>query len=129
MPVETSLLPGTVSHSLSILDLVGQADLIVKIVLLILLLAWFWARAWAAARRSEERGLCRGHARMAAERRQGAARHPQYARQPAAAHRAGDECHGRPRNGARRTVHGLSRHGRLNRAVCRAVRYGLGHHG
>src|SRR5215468_12461132 len=45
MPVETSQLPGTVSHSLSILDLVGQADLIVKIVLLILLLASFWS--WA----------------------------------------------------------------------------------
>ena len=45
MPVETSQLPGTVSHSLSILDLVGQADLIVKLVLLILLLASFWS--WA----------------------------------------------------------------------------------
>ncbi|MBV8779638.1 MAG: protein TolQ [Alphaproteobacteria bacterium] len=45
MPVETSHLPGTVSHSLSILDLVGQADLIVKLVLLILLLASFWS--WA----------------------------------------------------------------------------------
>ena len=45
MPVETSQLPGTVSHSLSILDLVGQADLIVKCVLLLLLLAAFWS--WA----------------------------------------------------------------------------------
>src|SRR5579885_970426 len=45
MPVETSQLSGTVSHSLSILDLVGQADLIVKCVLLILLLASFWS--WA----------------------------------------------------------------------------------
>jgi biopolymer transport protein TolQ len=45
MPVETSQLPGTVSHSLSILDLVGQADLIVKCVLLLLLLASFWS--WA----------------------------------------------------------------------------------
>lgn len=45
MPVETSQLPGTVSHSLSILDLVGQADLIVKLVLLILILASFWS--WA----------------------------------------------------------------------------------
>jgi biopolymer transport protein TolQ len=45
MPVETSQLSGTVSHSLSILDLVGQADLIVKCVLLLLLLASFWS--WA----------------------------------------------------------------------------------
>jgi biopolymer transport protein TolQ len=45
MPVETSQLPGTVSHSLSIFDLVGQADLIVKCVLLLLLLASFWS--WA----------------------------------------------------------------------------------
>jgi biopolymer transport protein TolQ len=45
MPVETAQLPGTVSHSLSILDLVGQADIIVKLVLLILLLASFWS--WA----------------------------------------------------------------------------------
>jgi len=45
MPVETSQLPGTVSHSLSIIDLVGQADLIVKCVLLLLLLASFWS--WA----------------------------------------------------------------------------------
>ena len=45
MPVETSQLPGAVSHSLSILDLVGQADIIVKLVLLLLLLASFWS--WA----------------------------------------------------------------------------------
>jgi len=45
MPVETSQLSGTVSHSLSILDLVGQADLIVKCVLLLLVLASFWS--WA----------------------------------------------------------------------------------
>ena len=45
MPVETSQLPGAVSHSLSILDLVGQADIVVKLVLLILLLASFWS--WA----------------------------------------------------------------------------------
>src|ERR1700734_1844053 len=44
-PVETSQLPGAVSHSLSILDLVGQADIIVKLVLLILVLASFWS--WA----------------------------------------------------------------------------------
>jgi biopolymer transport protein TolQ len=41
MPVETSQLPGTVSHSLSILDLVGQADIIVKLVLLLLVVASF----------------------------------------------------------------------------------------
>jgi biopolymer transport protein TolQ len=45
MPVDTSQLPGTVTHSLSIIDLVGQADLIVKCVLLLLLLASFWS--WA----------------------------------------------------------------------------------
>jgi biopolymer transport protein TolQ len=45
MPVDTSQLPGTVSHSLSILDLVGQADIIVKLVLLLLLCASFWS--WA----------------------------------------------------------------------------------
>src|SRR5258708_36854337 len=45
MPVETSQLSGTVSHSLSIFDLVGQADIVVKLVLLILLLASFWS--WA----------------------------------------------------------------------------------
>jgi biopolymer transport protein TolQ len=45
MPVETSQLAGTVTHSLSIIDLVGQADIIVKIVLLLLLLASFWS--WA----------------------------------------------------------------------------------
>jgi len=44
-PLETAQLPGTVSHSLSIIDLVGQADIIVKLVLLILLLASFWS--WA----------------------------------------------------------------------------------
>ena len=44
-PLETAQLPGTVSHSLSILDLVGQADIIVKLVLLILVLASFWS--WA----------------------------------------------------------------------------------
>jgi biopolymer transport protein TolQ len=44
-PLETTQLPGTVSHSLSILDLVGQADIIVKLVLLLLLLASFWS--WA----------------------------------------------------------------------------------
>src|SRR6185437_17129827 len=45
MPVESTQLAGTVSHSLSIIDLVGQADLIVKLVLLMLLLASFWS--WA----------------------------------------------------------------------------------
>ncbi|HYM74166.1 MAG TPA: Tol-Pal system subunit TolQ, partial [Stellaceae bacterium] len=45
MPVETTQLSGSVSHSLSIIDLVGQADIIVKLVLLILLLASFWS--WA----------------------------------------------------------------------------------
>ena len=45
MPVETSQLPGAVSHSLSILDLVGQADIIVKLVLLLLVVASFWS--WA----------------------------------------------------------------------------------
>ena len=45
MPVETSQLPGAVSHSLSIVDLVGQADIIVKLVLVLLLLASFWS--WA----------------------------------------------------------------------------------
>ncbi len=44
-PVDTTQLSGTVSHSLSILDLVGQADLIVKLVLLLLVLASFWS--WA----------------------------------------------------------------------------------
>src|ERR1700686_4497484 len=44
-PLETTQLPGTVSHSLSILDLVGQADIVVKLVLLILLAASFWS--WA----------------------------------------------------------------------------------
>ena len=41
------------------------------------------------------RGLRRGDARMAAQRRQGPARHRRHARQPAAAHRAGDERHRR----------------------------------
>src|SRR5665213_3590876 len=45
MPVETAQLPGTVSHSLSIIDLVGQSDIIVKLVLLLLLAASFWS--WA----------------------------------------------------------------------------------
>src|SRR5580692_1501596 len=44
-PVDTTQLPGTVSHTLSILDLVGQADIIVKLVLVLLLLASFWS--WA----------------------------------------------------------------------------------
>src|SRR6202790_1203426 len=44
-PLETTQLPGSVVHSLSILDLVGQADIIVKLVLLLLLLASFWS--WA----------------------------------------------------------------------------------
>ncbi|HTZ37984.1 MAG TPA: protein TolQ [Stellaceae bacterium] len=44
-PLETAQLPGTVSHSLSIIDLVGQSDIIVKLVLIILLLASFWS--WA----------------------------------------------------------------------------------
>src|ERR1700684_2128006 len=45
MPVDTSQLPGTVPHSLSIIDLVGQSDIIVKLVLLVLLAASFWS--WA----------------------------------------------------------------------------------
>ena len=44
-PLETTQLPGTVSHTLSILDLVGQSDIIVKLVLLILVAASFWS--WA----------------------------------------------------------------------------------
>src|SRR5579864_7681656 len=44
-PLETTQLPGSVSHTLSILDLVGQSDIIVKIVMLLLLLASFWS--WA----------------------------------------------------------------------------------
>jgi biopolymer transport protein TolQ len=44
-PLETTQLPGSVSHTLSILDLVGQADIIVKLVLVLLLLASFWS--WA----------------------------------------------------------------------------------
>ena len=82
-----------------------------------------------APARPDERGVRRGDARMAAQRRQGPARHRGDARQPAAAHRAGDERHGRPRDGARRALHELSRHGRLDRAVRRPVRHGLGHHG
>jgi biopolymer transport protein TolQ len=44
-PIETSALTGTVSSSLSIVDLVLQADSIVKLVLFILLAASFWS--WA----------------------------------------------------------------------------------
>jgi biopolymer transport protein TolQ len=44
-PLETAQLPGTVVHSLSILDLAAQSDIIVKLVMLILLLASFWS--WA----------------------------------------------------------------------------------
>src|ERR1700723_2168529 len=44
-PSETPQLPGTVSHSLSIRDRVGQADILVKLGLLILVLASFWS--WA----------------------------------------------------------------------------------
>jgi biopolymer transport protein TolQ len=44
-PLETTQLPGSVSHTLSILDLVAQADIIVKLVLVLLLLASFWS--WA----------------------------------------------------------------------------------
>jgi biopolymer transport protein TolQ len=44
-PLETTQLPGTVVHSLSILDLAAQSDIIVKLVMLILLLASFWS--WA----------------------------------------------------------------------------------
>src|SRR5580692_12359160 len=44
-PLETTQLPGTVSHTLSILDLIGQSDIIVKLVLLLLLAASFWS--WA----------------------------------------------------------------------------------
>jgi len=44
-PLETTQLPGSVSHTLSILDLVGQSDIIVKLVMLLLLVASFWS--WA----------------------------------------------------------------------------------
>src|SRR6202163_2857510 len=44
-PLETTQLPGSVSHTLSILDLVAQSDIIVKLVLVLLLLASFWS--WA----------------------------------------------------------------------------------
>src|SRR3984885_2448998 len=44
-PVDTTPLAGSVSHTLSILDLVAQSDIIVKLVLLLLLLASFWS--WA----------------------------------------------------------------------------------
>jgi biopolymer transport protein TolQ len=44
-PLETTQLPGSVSHTLSILDLVGQSDIIVKLVMVLLLLASFWS--WA----------------------------------------------------------------------------------
>jgi len=44
-PLETTPLAGTVTHSLSILDLVAQSDIVVKLVLLLLLLASFWS--WA----------------------------------------------------------------------------------
>jgi biopolymer transport protein TolQ len=44
-PVDTTPLAGSVSHTLSILDLVSQADIIVKLVLVLLLLASFWS--WA----------------------------------------------------------------------------------
>ena len=109
--LQTTALPGTVSSSLSIFDLFLQADTIVKLVMLLLLLASFWS--WAvifdkalrlrrlrqaaasfeetllvgrlarrslrprrpAPARSDERGVRRGDARMAAQRRQGPARH------------------------------------------------------
>jgi len=45
MQPEVTQLPGSVVHSLSILDLVAQSDIIVKLVMLILLLASFWS--WA----------------------------------------------------------------------------------
>jgi biopolymer transport protein TolQ len=44
-PLETTQLPGSVSHTLSIFDLIAQSDIIVKLVLLLLLLASFWS--WA----------------------------------------------------------------------------------
>ena len=44
-PIETSALPGTVSSSLSLVDLFLQADSIVKLVLFLLLAASFWS--WA----------------------------------------------------------------------------------
>jgi biopolymer transport protein TolQ len=44
-PIETSALPGTVSSSLSLVDLFLQSDSIVKLVLFILLAASFWS--WA----------------------------------------------------------------------------------
>jgi biopolymer transport protein TolQ len=44
-PVQTTMLPGSVPSSLSIVDLFLQSDTIVKVVMLILLLASFWS--WA----------------------------------------------------------------------------------
>jgi biopolymer transport protein TolQ len=44
-PIETSALPGTVSSSLSLVDLFLQSDSIVKLVLFLLLAASFWS--WA----------------------------------------------------------------------------------
>ncbi len=70
-----------------------------------------------------------GDARMAAERRQGSRRdRARSARQSAGAHRAGDGRHPRARDGAARALHDRSRDGRLDRALRRAFRHGLGHH-
>jgi biopolymer transport protein TolQ len=44
-PVQTTMLPGSVPSSLSIVDLFLQSDTIVKVVMLILLMASFWS--WA----------------------------------------------------------------------------------
>ena len=60
---------------------------------------------------------------------QGPARQRQHARQPAGAHRARDAGHRRARDGPARALHAVPRHGRLDRALRRLVRHGLGHHG
>src|SRR5215469_6250656 len=66
---------------------------------------------------------------MAAQRREKPARDARHAREPAAAHRTGDERDGRPRDGASRAVHGFPCYGRLDGPLRRSVRHRVGHHG
>ena len=66
----------------------------------------------------------RRHARVEAL---GGRQHPRPGRHPAA-RREGDGRHHQPRDGAARPAPAVPRHRRLDRAVRRPVRHGVGHH-
>ncbi len=80
-----------------------------------------------AHRHPHGRGVRRGDARMAAQRRR-RARSAATPRTGCRPHRPGHAAHPRARDGPPRALHGVPRLGRFGGALHRAVRHGLGHH-